>query len=530
MNKVSALSKHTLSLLVLVTLATFGCGGGSDTPYLSTAVSPTQNPLVANYQVTTSVLGANVWVEFGTDQTYGRSTSQAGPTTAPYKTLSVLVAGMKPSTTYHMRAHVDWTGGSSVDQDRTFTTGALPTKPLSAAPSGAFVAPNISVTQPNPSLKPQPGVELMDVIGAANTYLLSAFVTDLSGNVIWYYDIGAGNVLSTIKPLANGHFLLNMGNYSVTDPALPSNTELREIDLAGDMINEVTATTVNQQLQAQNYDFTIGGFHHDVLELPSGHWIVLGSVKKDFTNLPGYPGVTTVVGDALIDLDQNRNVAWAWNAFDHLDVNRHPYLFPDWTHSNAILYTQNDGNLLLSIRHQNWVIKIDYNNGVGAGDVLWRLGYQGDFQFSGDPSEWFFAQHFPSINSINGQQLTLSVFDNGDDRYVDNSTFYCGINGNPPCYSRAVIFQLNESSMTANLAWADTPGAYSYFGGGAQTLANNNVEFDECAPSFTQAISQVNEVTQTANPQVVWQLNLTGGNAYRGYRIPSLYPGVTWQK
>ena len=42
--------------------------------------------------------------------------------------------------------------------------------------------------------------------------------------------------------------------------------------------------------------------------------------------------------------------------------------------------------------------------------------------------------------------------------------------------------------------------------------------------------SQIDEVTQTGSPQTVWQMNITGENAYRGYRIPSLYPGVTWQQ
>jgi arylsulfate sulfotransferase len=42
--------------------------------------------------------------------------------------------------------------------------------------------------------------------------------------------------------------------------------------------------------------------------------------------------------------------------------------------------------------------------------------------------------------------------------------------------------------------------------------------------------SQIMEVTHTNHPQTVWQLNLTGENAYRGYRIPSLYPGITWEK
>lgn len=45
------------------------------------------------------------------------------------------------------------------------------------------------------------------------------------------------------------------------------------------------------------------------------------------------------LGDVLIDLDQNFNPLWVWNAFDHLDVNRHPMNFPDWTHGNAILYS-----------------------------------------------------------------------------------------------------------------------------------------------------------------------------------------------
>jgi hypothetical protein len=93
--------------------------------------------------------------------------------------------------------------------------------------------------------------------------------------------------------------------------------------------------------------------------LLNGHWLCLVNSTKPFTDLPGYPGVTPVLGDALVDLDTNLQPVWVWNSFDHLDVNRHPYLFPDWTHSNAIAYSADDGNLLLSIRHQNWVIKID---------------------------------------------------------------------------------------------------------------------------------------------------------------------------
>ena len=57
--------------------------------------------------------------------------------------------------------------------------------------------------------------------------------------------------------------------------------------------------------------------------------------------------------------------------------------FPDWTHTNAILFSPDDGNLIVSVRHQNWVVKVDYANGVGTGDILWKLGYQGDFTLVG---------------------------------------------------------------------------------------------------------------------------------------------------
>lgn len=44
----------------------------------------------------------------------------------------------------------------------------------------------------------------------------------------------------------------------------------------------------------------------------------------------------------------------------------------DWTHSNSVTPTP-DGHMLLSIRHQDWVVKINYANGTGDGAVLWRL-------------------------------------------------------------------------------------------------------------------------------------------------------------
>ena len=31
--------------------------------------------------------------------------------------------------------------------------------------------------------------------------------------------------------------------------------------------------------------------------------------------------------------------------------------------------------LIVSIRNQSWLMKVDYRDGAGTGEVLWRLGY-----------------------------------------------------------------------------------------------------------------------------------------------------------
>jgi arylsulfate sulfotransferase len=522
--------------LAIVCALTVACGAGPTAPPAPiVAVSKTQNPLVANFTVMQACAG-QAMVQFGPDTNYGRTTSWI-PVAGNYAQASILVAGMKASTTYHMRAQIQCDGNTTTSQDMTFTTGALPT---------SISFPTLTVTRPNPSLtsSENPGIEMMDIDGNN----LPAFFTDRDGNVIWYEAAAqTGYSVSTIKMLPTGHIILSWANATLNS----SDSFLQEIDLAGNVFHTLDIKTLQGQLQQAGYDFSPQSFHHDVFPLPNGHLLAIVNSTKYFTDLPGYPGTTPVFADQVIDLDENWNVVWAWNSFDYdgkgLDINRHLNGLPDWTHSNALVYLPEDGNILLSMRHQSWVLKINYANGTGDGSIMWHLGYEGDKYGAGfaltvdgvptdDPLQWFSFQHFPSLISQNGSQTTLAVWDNGDNRvqdpYDDNDI--CLIGGTPTCYSRATVFQLDESSMVANLQWADTLPLFGVWGGSINQLSNGNVEFDlndPLVPPSPGVASLVEEVTQTANPQVVWQMNITPvtANAYRAYRVPSLYPGVTWQ-
>ncbi len=470
-------------------------------------VSATANPQVATYSIAPGRPG-EVSVQFGPDTNYGLATWTQSSTDG--EAVSLFVAGMKADTQYHMKAIVQFGDGTQfVDTDHVFTTSAV-------TPSQA---PPITATT-TAGMTPQGGVELLDLV----TGTARPTVTDLSGNVLWTYTGGPnGPAPNPIKLLSNGHFLINFSDGSADG----QNSVIQEVDLTGKLIWQMTAANLNKALAAATCagcNITVVGTHHDFVELPNGHLVVIAATQQVISG-------TTVTGDVLIDLDTNHNPVWLWNEFDHLDTNRRPYLWPDWTHTNAILYSPADGNLIISIRHQNWLVKVDYANGAGAGDIIWHLGYQGDFALVGgtDPTDWFYAQHGPSFITANTTgQFGLALFDNGDDR-VFPSDVTCGTSGAPPClYSTVPLLQIDEASMTATLTFNPTTPTYSFFGGNAAVLANGNVEYCEAAGGPTGTSGTIYEVTQDSTVQTVWQLQVSGVYAYRGQRIPSLYPGVQW--
>ena len=534
-------------------------------------VQHTQNPQVALFTITPHS-AATVRIEFGPTTAYGMTTwTKSAPGNTP---VSIFVAGMRADTVYHVRAVVQFSDGKTLQgSDQTFQTGHYKKK----------LIPRITVQT---SGTPQPGVELINPsIGSIS----QAFVTDLQGNVLWacnypdresvntvqmhmylhaahitltdwlqrlfqrkasgnppFWDpklwkrqptnLRFGTIINPIKPLPDGDFLMVIGLASHAllaspDGAPPPDTTLalREINLAGETVHNLTVDQLNKKLLAMGYRGPVIEIpHHDVTLLPNGHMMLLTNATREYNNLPGYPGMTRVIGDILVELDANFNPVWTWSAFDHLDVTRHPMDFPDWTHSNAVLYTKDDGNLILSIRSQGWVIKIDYENGHGSGKILWRLGNDGDFRLVNgqSPTGWNYGQHQPAFfGDRDAGVFDLGMMDNGNYRMMPDGKS-CDKPKEPGCYTTVPIFRIDEKAMTATFVFHKIfPKVFSFWGGGIQNLPNGDIQIDLCHVDDT---SDVYEMTRDANPRTIWDLHVARTNVYRAERLPSLYPGVQW--
>jgi uncharacterized protein (TIGR03118 family) len=487
-------------------------------------ITPTANPLVALYSVPPGPEGT-VHVEFAvaSDHPSWQSTNELP--SEPGKSTNFLVAGMLPNTTYEMRHMLVHHDEEDVSSPLFFTTGSF---------SSTLTFPSYTVTQP-----PGAGSDLgqgmiyhefaQSSLNLLGNKIPSPLATDLSGRVVWYFDPQqSGLGLTDYGPAATllpGGTILGFGNdaYSVRR----NRDVLREIDLAGDPVRETNIAAVNAQLTALGHEI-IYGFSHDVKRFPDGS-IVTQGITERVVDINGTP--TNYIGNMVIVLDRDFQVKWVWDSFDYLDVNRGPTLgevdhagdpvptavvpnYPavDWVLTNTVNYSPADGNLILSIRNQDWVVKIDYQDGEGDGHVIWRLGKGGDFTVnSTDPNPWFSDQH----DARYIDDSTLVVFDNGNTRRASN----------PTAHSRGQVWKLDEQHLTATLVVNADLGNYSDALGAAQRLPNGNFFFTSGRQGKPPWFDQSIEVRPDGSQVYVLQDN--SGPEFHSYRVQTLYDGVS---
>ncbi len=447
-------------------------------------VSPMSNPLVALYSAPPST-ASSMYVQFkplGSNDDW-QSTAQQ-PVVAGEST-NFLVAGMLPDTTYLMRHVLD---DGTTSAPLTFKTGALPTN---------LTFPTFTVQNP-PDASTDLSQGMVFHMGAnAPNGTVGTVATDLLGNVVWYYDRVANNFPSMAPSLVPGGTVLLIGGIQGQGV-----TTLREVDLAGNTLRETNINAINAELAALG-QHAITDFNHEAQRLPNGDTAVLAATPRTI-DVNGTP--TEYQGDMALILDKNFQVSWVWDPFAWLDTSRLPTLGEgptDWTHANAIAWSPTDGNLLVSMRAQDWVVKIDYANGTGDGHVIWRLGQGGDFSMnSTDPSPWFSHQH--DVRYVN--DTTLVLFDDGNVRWTQDQQ----------AHSRGQELVINEQTMQVTLVVNADLGNYAKAVGSAQRLPNGNLVFDS---GFA---GQTIEVLPDGTQSYVLQMSKLGFQ-YRAYIYGSLY-------
>ena len=493
----------------------------------SPVITATANPLVALYSAPPCPIGSSMYVTFG-----------AGPTAVDTNTkactgitsMNFYVAGMAESTQHVMR-YVLVTGSKTKQgPPMNFTTGAIPAN-LSFP---AFTVPD-PVTKTTETKQPVLLMDHISSVGEAQNGAYFPTAYNLSGSIIWYYS-GLSDTTQNgaffIRPVDGGTFLLHAND---PNSAWIENQLWREIDLAGNTIRQTNATRVNEQINAAGY---VGctSFSHDSIRLPNGHTMIICTQEQIYpTGTQGATGPVDIEGGAIVDLDENLQLAWYWSGYDHLNINRPASLGEtvqqnlgftplvlatvanDWLHCNSLNYIPSNGDVLLSTRNQDWVLRVNYANGAGDGSVVWKLGLEGSFTIvKNDPYPWFTHQH--DVEYELGGTEFVTVYDNGNLRVAQNP--------GKVEHSRGAYISIDETSMLVTPLSLIDLGKFSVAGGSAQLLDNGNQHYHSSLFG-TQRGPQSDSAEYVPDPtDLQGTLSFDGQAAdqdYRSYRMVSLY-------
>jgi arylsulfate sulfotransferase len=421
------------------------------------------------------------------------------------------VLGLVPDSTYTVTVTFTDAAGTSVVSNPPLQAV---TPPLPAD----FPEILVSVSQPE---KMEPGYTLLDRVTGTDYQI----IVDADGDVVWYSTVAGRD---TVR-LLNGHLRWR------------SNTSIWEFDLLGNQEPSIALGAAN--------------LHHEFFRTAYGAYL---SLSREIITVNDYPTSDTdpaaptqtaqIEADVMVEFGLDGALLDSWSLADIIDPTRIGYMsldadesgVYDWSHSNAIIHDHRDDSIIVSVRHQDAVIKFSR----ATGELVWILGphdnwkpeYQPFLLQPVGPLSWQYHQHAMMITPFG----TLLMFDNGNFRA---SPF----DGNPVLSgpSRAVEYAIDEDNMEVSQVWeygAESPadalfsGALSDADWMTQT-GNVLIDFGNVAsvngvPSDDLGLgsnhTRIIEVTRGTPAEVVFDMTLYAPGArrsvYRVERIPSLYP------
>ncbi len=351
---------------------------------------------------------------------------------------------------------------------------------------------------------------------------------DLHGRPRWALRHPAGARLRVLEPLSGGGFAsISMANgmVSLFDERNRFLTEHAVLRFEGQ------TRFVHEYIDP-----------HEVIELREGPWagaLAVLTIAVDLVQTSAGEELRQAFGILVFDPD-SLDVLWDWSghgalgdsqtidpALDYERLGPSSEDHENFMHANALVHrVEEDGaqRFLMSLRHQDQIIAID----VDSDRILWRLGYQGDFELVDDldaasptplpRGDWFYAQHAPRWID-GGARPRVLLFDNGNNRPDSEQS-----------WSRALELELDFDQMRAApvFSWGSSdPSAADFFfgdGGGSVELLPGG-EIIQVMKGWDAAM-----VARLSYPdgELLWRWDCVDPEGvhdepYRARALPSLY-------
>ncbi len=449
----------------------------------------------------------------------GKETRTVSFDRAPATAHSCPVLGLRPATAHHVTVRARGESGEIVEGPGRLAleTPALPDD-----------FPPIEIVSCTPDRR-EPGYILFGASFGAMMQVPEkhAFIValDRQGEVVWYFR--GDDPIFDIRRLANGNlaYATNSG-------------KLIEIDMLGNVHHVWHGTGKNKEVPGGTKVAT-EALHHAFCPMPSGNILMLSIEELDYDDWPGSDrdpdaarAPAKIIGDTIVEFQPDGTVVDEWRLSELIDPQRICYgaFMPfwvrkgyadtcDWSHANGVAYDAGDDAILVSVRHQDAVIKFSR----ATGELIWILGDHTGWDApwsdkllapAGD-IEWQYHQHNVSLTPGGG----VMVFDNGSFRAIP----FDKPRPAPENYSRAVEFGVDQAAMSVAQTWAfdagrDTKYYSTFVGGATRLLETGNVYVifggvtyeDDGTPADNNQVHRIMtrhvEVTRDAAAEKVFEL------------------------
>ncbi len=317
---------------------------------------------------------------------------------------------------------------------------------------------------------------------------------DMYGDPLWFSNLEDDANFCAIQMLRNGNMCGTVwGNNGYKTGY--------EVGLDGQIIFELPEPSA-------------GFYHHDIIKTSKQTYFGLLRTYQEHPSPPdcgNCPDSVIWGGDIVLEFDEEGNMLWEWNTFDHISLEEYnPYdsdhwngTYFDWTHTNSVHYDDATNTVYISIRNISRILKIDYD----TGNVIWQLG---------DP-DLMLEQYFPEdIN--NSRQHNVKKLDNGNILFFDNGTH------NTPQISRCLEIAIDENVPSAEIVWEYILPDSMF------TQPNSECDRMPNGHTLISAGDTGNILELNGDDEIVWHLNVKLNNSavhiMRDERIPNLYPSA----